>query len=1135
MKIYTLLLFVTMAKLFAIDANGQNVTINVNNKELRTVFNKIEKKTKFNFFYNNSLVDVTKKVSLSADNQDLNEVLTSLFKRTNIDYRFLKNQIILFPKNDKSVVKVIEDLINNENLDKEIETIIKDVLQNEIKGTVVDEKGIPLAGVNIIIQGTSTGVQSNFDGEYRIQANNGAVLKFSYIGFKTQTITVGDSNTINVTMEEDASQLDEVVVTALGIKRQKKSLTYATQNVDVDGIDEARPNQNLVNSLSGKIAGVSIQRSGNGVSGSSKVVLRGNRSIAGSSQALYIVDGVPLGGDISDLSPDDVQSINVLKGANAAALYGARANNGAIIITTKSGSEDRLSVDFSSTITTETGNILFDYQNQYGQGSGGTYNPASLGSWGSSLDGSSVANWSPDPNNSANIPYAAQSNNVDDFHETGVSFANNISVRSGSAKNQTFFGYTNENKKGIVPGNELQRHNVSLKIDNKLIDDKLKLSAKVNYIRTKIDNQLDTGESFANPWRHAYRLPRNIRTSDVSVFQYVDAQGDVRQNYWDPGNNGGANPYWTINKNLNEIVTNRVIGYGSLTYNITDDLSILARTAVDQNNTFREDKDHNDSYIIADNGEFLTYSFSQLEWNTDFLLSYNKKLSDDFSFNANLGGNHRIANAKFVRTTNGGLNAANIFAISNAQNLTAEHELSRREVNSLYAFSQLAFKDAVFLDLTYRSDWSSTLPEANRRFDYYSVGLSAVLSDLLELPEAFSYLKLRTSYAEVGNDTDPFGLSRTANLIPGGFIQLSNSLPNPNLKPERTKSFEVGFDARFLDSRLGIDFTYYKTNSIDQLFGQQVSQASGVSTRFINGADIQNSGVELILTGNPIRTPDFNWNITVNFSKNDSEILALADGLETLSFGGDFFRRFELNVGEEWGNVYSRGFARDAQGRVLVAADGTPEVTSGQDVLVANFNPDWLGGIYNSFTYKNFNLSFLIDIRQGGEIGSFTNAVLSSDGALAKTLVGRDGSLVFGSNIFSGLEVVKADGTPNDIQVNAEQFWAKIGGRNSPVGEAFSEDASNIRMREITLGYSFPQSLLDKTPFKKAKISLVGRNLFFISNNASVDPEVITSPNSANLASNTSTNTNEEVRADGFESFAPPSTRSIGLNLKIGF
>ena len=990
-----------------------------------------------------------------------------------------------------------------------------------VSGTVSSAgDNAPLPGVNVVVDGTSNGTQTDFDGNYSINAAEGDVLVFSYLGMKSQMVTVGASNNMNVFMEEDASQLDEVVVTALGVKRQKKSLTYATQQVETEGIDEARAQQNLVNSLQGRVAGLSIQTSGNGVSGASKVVLRGNRSIAGSSQPLYVVDGVPLGGDISDLSPDDIASINVLKGANAAALYGARANNGAIIITTKSGAEGAMAIDFNTSLTAQTGNILFDYQNEYGQGSGGVYNPASLGSWGPKMTGNSVENWSPNPEFSGSLPYAAQPNNVSDFMQTGFNQAYNVSVRSGTEKNKTFFGYTHEDRKGIVPGNELTRHNVNLKIDNSLIENKLDLSARVNYIYTAIDNQLDTGEAFSNPWRHAYRLPRNIRTQDVSVFEYLDAAGNVRQNYWDPGNNGGANPYWTINKNLKDIQNNRVIGYMSLTYHLTDDLSLMVRTAADQQSSFREDFLHNDTYIIAANGNYSTNNSTALEWNSDFLLNYNKQITDNFSISANLGGNSRLARNKFVSTSNNGLNAANIFAISNAQNLTASQDISRKKVNSLYGSALASLNDNLFLDASYRSDWSSTLPVDNNRFDYYSAGLSAVVSDMVALPESISYLKLRSSYAEVGNDTNPFNLTQVANLVAGGFIQLGTVLPNANLRPERTKSLEFGVDARFFNSRLGVDFTYYKSNSIDQLFGQQVPQGSGVSTRFINGADIQNNGVDLILTGTPISTADFSWNVTFNFNKNVSEVLELAEGLETLSFGGDFFRRFELNVGEPWGNVYSRGFVRNDSGQVVAAADGTPEVTSGQSVLIGNFNPDWLGGILNDFQYKNWNLSFLIDIRQGGTVGSFTNAILASDGALTKTLDGRDGSLVFGTNVFPELTVVKADGSPNTTQVGAEQFWAKIGGRNSPVGEAFVEDASNIRMREIALGYSLPQSMLAKTPFRRAKFSLVGRNLFFISNNASVDPEVVT---------NTST------AADGFESFAPPSTRSIGLNVKLGF
>lgn len=996
-----------------------------------------------------------------------------------------------------------------------------------ITGTVTNANdGVPLPGVNVVVQGTSRGTQTDFDGKYSIQVSQGEVLQFSYVGLKTQEITVGAASTINVQLQDDASQLDEVVVTALGVKRQRKSLTYATQTVEASGIDEARPEQNLVNGLTGKVAGLSIQRSGNGVSGSSKVVLRGNRSINGSSQALYVVDGVPLGGDINNLSPDDIASISVLKGANAAALYGARANNGAIIITTKSGQQGSFAVDLNTTITTENANLLFDYQDVYGQGSSGIYNPNSVNSWGPRMDGSQVDNWSLIPDAPAQIPYAPQSNNVKDFFQTGISQAYNINVSAGNEVTRTFFSYTNDQREGIVPGNELTRHNVSLKLDNKLLNDKLEISARANYIHTITNNELYTGENFANPLRHAYRLPRNIRTQDAEKYQFVDpATGQVRQNYWKPFDNGGANPYWTINKNLNEITDNRLIGFASATYNFTSDLSLLVRTSVDQADGFREDKWHNDSYIIAQNGRYFTRSSSSLEWNNDFLLSYNKQLSDDFSLSISGGGNQRVFEFRSVGTENAALNVPNIFAISNATTLLANQSYGKKKVNSLYTFGQLGWKDAMFLDLTYRSDWSSTLPEANNRFDYYSAGLSTVLTDLVSFPEAISFLKLRGSYAEVGNDTDPYQLARLFNIQPGGFAQLQPNAPNENLKPERTKSLELGFDIRFIEDRLGLDFTYYRTNSVDQLFSRSSPTPSGAYGAFINGGDIQNRGVEIILTAVPVRTNDFSWDITANFTKNTSEVLNLADGIERITLANDasgaqYFRTFVLEEGEPWGNMYSRGFVRDDQGRVVVGADGTPLVTPGQTQFIGNYNPDWLAGLNNSFQYRNFSFSFLIDMRYGGQVGSFTNSNLAADGALASTLEGRDGTLVFGQDVFGNLEVVKEDGSPNDIQVSAEAFWNKIGGRNTPVGEAFVEDATNIRLREMTLGYSVPASALDKSPFRTIKVSLVGRNLFFFRNDASFDPEVITS------VANSS---------DGFESFAPPTTRSLGLNLKLGF
>lgn len=1004
--------------------------------------------------------------------------------------------------------------------------------QKTVTGTVTDTDSAPLPGVSIVVQGTTNGTQTDFDGNFAIDVAPGAVLQFTYIGLKSQNITVGVANTINVTMEEDAAQLEEVVVTALGLKRQKKSLTYATQNVEIDAIDEARPEQNLVNSLQGKVAGLSIQRSGNGVTGSSKVVLRGNRSIAGSSQALYIVDGVPLGGDISNLSPDDIASISVLKGANAAALYGARANNGAIIVTTKSGVAGKTTIDYSATVTTEIANILWDYQNTYGQGSAGAFVPESTNSWGPRLGSlGNVVNWSPSSNITQPLPYSAQPNNVRDFFQTGLNIANNLSITSGGEKTQTFFNYTHEKRSGVVPGNELSRHNVSVKLDNSLLDDKLKLSSRINYIRSDIDNELSTGETYNNPLRHAYRLPRNIRTQDARVYQYIEeGTGAVRQNYWKPLDNGGANPYWTVNKNLGRLENNRVIGYASLNYNLLPNLSLLVRTAIDQQSNFSVNTFANDTYIIAQNGNYTKEENKTTEWNSDFLLAYDKEINDTFAFNLNFGGNNRQNTFERTTTNNQGLNTANVFTTTNASQLIVTENFSKKEVQSLYGFGQLSAKDAIFLDVTYRSDWSSTLPAANRRFDYYSAGVSAVVSDLVKMPEFISFLKLRASYAEVGNDTEPYQLVRTASTQAGGFINTSNNLPNPNLRPEQTNSIEAGVDLRLFDSRFGLDFTYYKSNSLDQLFERNVAFPLNISNRFINGGDIQNRGVEVILTANPIRTENFSWNLTANFTKNVSEVLRLAGGLEQLDFGGDFMRRFFLEVGEPWGNVYSRGFLREEEGqqRVVADANGLPIKTAGFEVAIGNFNPDWLGGISNSFSYKNIDFSFLIDIRQGGTVASFTDSNLSGDGALAKTLVGREGGAVFGRDFFPelGEVVIQAEegnplnGTTNNIPITAEQFWNSVGGRNAPLGEAFVYDASNIRMREITLGYSFPSQLLDRTFLRTAKLSLVGRNLFFLKNDAPFDPEITT---------NTATNT------DGFESFAPPSTRSIGFNLKLGF
>ena len=985
--------------------------------------------------------------------------------------------------------------------------------QKNVTGTVTDEDGVPLPGATIVVLETNEGVSTDFDGNYSISAEEGQTLQFSFVGYQSMDQQVGESSIVNISMSA-GNALDEVVVTSLGISRQKRSLSYAAQNVEAEGIDESRANGNLVNSLQGKVAGISITTTSQGVNSQSRVILRGNRSIAGSSQPLYIVDGVPLGGDIQDFSPDDIASISVLKGGNAAALYGARAQNGAIIITTKSGNKDTFDVNVNSTVTFDTADILLEFQNEYGSGNSGTFTSFTTDSWGAKLGGSQP-HWSNNPDLSGtSIPYVAQPDNVQDFFETGVNISNNISLVAGGDNIRTFFSYTNDVRRGIVPNNELERHSINLKIDNEMLDGKLRVSSRINYIKSVTDNALPGWESYDNPLRGAYRIPRNVRTADAANFEFTDAAGNNKQNYWKPLDNGNGNPYWVINRNNNERVDDRVVGFASVEYDIIDDLTLLVRSAIDSRSSNNERRYWNDSYIIAQNGNYQVRNNTALEWNNDFLLTYKRDLTDDISLSASLGGNNRVVKSEGSNISTGGLNAPNVFAISNAQQLSASQSIGEKEVNSLYAFANLGYKDYAFLDVTYRQDTSSTLPIDANQYDYYSAGLSLVLSDVVDLPSAVDFMKLRASYAEVGNDTDPYKLSRLANLQNGGFIALDGSVPNSNLKPEMTQTFEVGLDAT-LFNRVNLDLTYYKSNSLDQLFAQNVPTGSGASSRFVNGADIENSGIEAFINVGILTKGDFLWDVSFNYAANDSKVLKLAEGLDQLNYGNDFMRSFRLDVGMPWGSMYSRGFERDAQGRVLMNANGTPTVTPGQTVNVGNFNPDWIGGLTNTFSYKNFDLRVQIDMRQGGDVISFTRSILSSDGVLAVTGIGRQGGVIFGKDVY-------AHETPASTAtaVDPETFWTSIGGRNSPVGEAFTYDASNIRLRELTLGYTLDSSTLSTTPFKSAKISLVGRNLAFLKNDSDIEPEAIHGVGATN---------------DGYEAFSLPNTRSIGLNLKLGF
>jgi len=1010
------------------------------------------------------------------------------------------------------------------------------VAQNgTIAGTVSDQNEEPLAGVNVVIQDLTIGSASNADGNYiidNVEPGTYTVVA-SLIGFTTQEIPdvivmTGQTTELDIVLIEAELELGGFVVTALGVERQERSLTYGTQTITPEEIAQARE-LNVGASLAGRIAGLSVNQAGTGIGGQTRLILRGNRSISGSSQPLFVVDGVPIRGDISNLNQSDIENITVLKGANAAALYGSAAQNGAVIITTNRGSVGSVRARFSTNYTVQQPLVLTEFQNEYGQGSGGEYKRDSEFSWGPKMTGQAVAQWTPTASatEAGTYPLQAQPNNVADVFRSGYQSSSNISLNVGSESVQGYFSYSYTDAKGVVPGNALVRHNMQVRVTAKPTS-RLSIDGKLNFIRSDLENSLDTGESFTNPIRHAYRLPRNILTSDAEDFEYFTENDQRRQHYWVPGSNGGANPYWTLNRNLRTSTNDRVILLSSLSYEFIDGLTLMVRGSYDGNAGSGTRTLYADSYIVAQNGRYTLSKSNALVWNGDALLSYQTSLPEvGLDLDVSVGGNtQKLRNSSLTANTGTALTIENFFTLSNTQRIEATQGVgSPVDINSVYAFAKLGWNDALYLDLTARNDWSSTLPEDNWSYFYPSVGLSVVITELLPLPNAISFGRLRASYAQVGNSTSPFQLLRTASLAGGGlngFLSLSGTLPNEELVPEETQSTEIGLDMRFIQNRFGFDATYYNTQTKNQLFTVALPIGSGANNFFTNGGDVRNEGIEVQLNAAPVQTDDLNINLDLNFSTNQNIVESISDERPRLEIASDFLRAYFIEQGEKFGNVYSRGFERDSvTNQVIVGPNGVPKITSGRDVLVANYNPDWLGSVALSASWKNWDASLLIDHRQGGTITSITNAILYADGVTAETLEGREGGLIFGDNFWEDEPAVTEDGVPNTIPMDAETFWRAVGGRNAPAGEAFIVDATNTRLREFTLGYSFSPSLFGNIPVSGMRLSLVGRNLFFIHRaSKNIDPDILIGTGKA---------------AEGFDSFAPPSSRSFGFNLQIDY
>ncbi len=1107
MKIYTLLLFVSMAKLFAVEANGQNVTINVKNAELKTVFTEIESLTNFNFFYNNSLVDVSKKVSLNATNEELDLVLVNLFKDTHIDYRLLKDQIILFPKNDESVIKVIEDLIKNENLDKEIEAIIKDALQNEIKGTVIDAGGIPLAGVNIIIQGTSSGTQTNFDGEYSIQANAGDVLEFSYIGFKTQSITVGDSNTVNVTMEEDASQLDEVVVTALGIKRNEKTLTYAQQTVEGESLTLSR-DVNPVSGLNGRAAGVELRKSSSGPGGSTKIQIRGSKSLSGDSSPLIVIDGIPMvnnrgnqpglwdgvdqGDGLSQLNPDDIESMSILKGANAAILYGSQGANGVVVITTKSGREGAATVKVNSGITFES--IIDTPELQYRYGS----------------EGGVKESWSYTQGN-------YDSSFVEDYFETGANYFNSVSVSGGNDKTQAYFSYANTSSTGVTPYNTYGKHNISFKQSTKLFNDKVKVTSNIILAKEKTNGRSRAGY-YNNPLTGLYWFPRDRNFADFkNNYSIPNTERNTNQMNWFIADHLQSNPYWLLNEEKQIDRTNRAIASLNVEYDISEKLKLQVRGnydyAVKEFNNQRNAGGN--TTTVPANGRWIYEKYDDTSSYFDAILTYNTTFGEDFTLTALAGGtNQRTVFRNGVAVDTGGsadgLTYANEFYFQNLLPVVQVRSTlgSRVEKQSLFGNATIGFKEMLFLDVAGRNDWASTLAlTGNDSYFYSSLGLTAIISEMLEMPDFISFAKIRGSFARVGNEVPFNSIFPRHTINADGSVSFNTTQPFVGAKPEIITTSEIGLDWRFFDGRFGIDFTYYNITSKDQFIfiNENIEDFTDFN---INAGEITNKGVEITLSGKPVVNDNFTWSTALNYSKNKNEIVRLDPRRQNIGQGGAEGINVRLVEGGSISDIYAFNFLRDDQGRIILDdASGRPQKTSERE-LVGNAEPDYILGWNNTLNYKDFTLNVLINGKFGGYTVSQTEALLDGYGVSERSAAARD----------RGFEVINAVQNGTAVtQIDPLTYYDAIGGRNG-INEPYIYDRTSIRLAQLSLSYNINVDKFDW--LKNASLSFIGNNLFFFHKDAPYDPE---------LSQGTGRND------PGIDNFNLPSTRTYGLNLSLTF
>jgi TonB-linked SusC/RagA family outer membrane protein len=1018
-----------------------------------------------------------------------------------------------------------------------------------------DRTGIP--GVNVLVKGTSRGTLTDPDGRYAIQASTGEVLVFSFIGYSTQEILVGNSNTINVNLAEDVKNLDEVIVTAFGISQERKALGYAVQEVKAAEITKSRE-PNLVDALNSKVAGVQITRQGGSAGAGSSIIIRGNSSITGNNQPLFVVDGIPVnnsfrnttgassGVDVSnraiDINPDDIESMTVLKGPAATALYGIQAGSGVIVITTKKGarSEGRNTrVNFSSNASFDRIINYFPQQEVYAQGDNNVFGDLTFSHFGPPV---TTLRYDGSPNNpkdsrgfivDMNDPRAiadARVPNIDNqelFFQTGATYNNHLSISSGNKNGSLYFSVGNLSQTGIVPNNNYRRTSFKLTSESSLTD-KIRLTGSAAYTNSS-STRFGRGDNFADAIQGTIRTPRSFNNTEGYLLPN-GYQRSFRYNPSDPDFGTPDNPYWTINNNPFNDDVNRLIGYVQGNYDVLPWLNLMYRLGSD----FANDK-RNQIWAKGTTGgdgrfgRVLEDSYSDITINSDLFLTATKKFNE-FDISWLVGHNHFYTNNRRQYFSGTNLLIPGLYNINNAtESLVQIQNTSRKKTVAAFSRINAGWRNTLFLELSGRNEWTSTLPKGNNSFFYGSVNGGFVFSELISADQnILSFGKVKASWAQVGRDAPVYSTEtyyergdvgstfggRLRFPLPGsslGGVELQNTAGNDQLKPEKNTTIELGTELNFLRNRLGIDFTWYRSLNADQIVEVVVPGSTGYTNRIINSGEIENKGIELVLTGVPLELNNFKWNVAVNFTRNRNTVLSLP--VDDIQLGGYGNLVPLVREGEPFGVFYGTAFRRNAAGQLLLSDAGYPQINQSSSLVrIGNPQPDWLMGIRNTFGYQGFSLSFLWDIRKGGDVANVTGNWMNAQG-IPKNSEDR-GHLV----LFKGVR--ESDGQVNTTPALLDQnyYGGTPGNRN--IAERFIEDGSWFRLRDISLSYGFPKAWVNKIKLQNLDLSIYGRNLILLTNYTGIDPETnLYGPNSS----------------IGVDAFGTPNTKSYGASLNVTF